>query len=143
MISRSAEYALRIVICLAHRVEPLVSSEELAHRTGVSLSYQAKILQCLRRAGIVHAIRGRCGGVQLARAADSLLVRDVIEAVPHRRNEGLGGSLLASLSGLGILNSRVREVLDRTEWAFGSTTIGDLCREEGSRPCGGLEGPGP
>ena len=44
-------------------------------------SFLAKIFQSLTRAGLVTSHRGARGGFSLARAADEITVRDVVEAI--------------------------------------------------------------
>lgn len=81
MLSHTAEYALRAVVCLAgHRDGPLTSSE-VAESTGVPASYLAKVLKMLARAGVVDSRRGRRGGFSLASSPEEVTVLEVINAV--------------------------------------------------------------
>jgi Rrf2 family protein len=77
-LSRHAHYAIRVALDLMER--PLGRSAEVARRRGIPASYMPKIVQQLSRAGIVRTFRGIHGGVQLAKPAAAITLRDVIEA---------------------------------------------------------------
>ncbi|OFV84771.1 MAG: hypothetical protein A2620_05575 [Acidobacteria bacterium RIFCSPHIGHO2_01_FULL_67_28] len=54
---------------------------EIAAGLGVPATYLAKVLQGLTRAGLLRAVRGPGGGVQLARPARDIRLWDVLAAV--------------------------------------------------------------
>ncbi|MEU3525128.1 Rrf2 family transcriptional regulator [Streptomyces sp. NPDC038707] len=81
-ISARADYAVRAVLELAVRQgNGPVKAEEIAAVQDIPHKFLEGILGDLRRAGIVDSRRGGGGGYQLARAAVSLTVADVIRAV--------------------------------------------------------------
>lgn len=53
----------------------------MAQREAVSGNFLVQILNDLRRAGLVESRRGKSGGYLLARAADTITLRQVVEAV--------------------------------------------------------------
>ena len=67
-ISRKVEYAL---IALRHfqnqNQGKLTTSKELAHIYGVPKELLAKVLQCLSKNNIIHAVKGPSGGYRLAK----------------------------------------------------------------------------
>lgn len=78
----AAEYALRVVVCLAHAAPGVrVSREELAAAVNLPSAYAAKVLRKLVLAGLVEAQRGWHGGFALARPPDEVRVLDVLIAV--------------------------------------------------------------
>ncbi|ADI37849.1 RrF2 family transcriptional regulator [Waddlia chondrophila] len=82
MLSSTSEYALRIMVILAHQKEnSFLKGKELAKETKVSEAYSAKILQLLNRAGLVQAQKGLGGGYLLSRSADEISLFDIINAV--------------------------------------------------------------
>ena len=90
-VGQAEDYAVRALVDLA--AHPDARIREIAARTSIPDAHLAKVIQSLARAGIVETTRGRIGGVRLVRAADSLTVREVMEAVqgplrlircPHR-----------------------------------------------------------
>src|SRR5579872_3868613 len=86
MISQTSEYALRAVVHLALWTEEPQTAQQIATATKTPLPYLSKVLQSLRRAGIVHSQRGLHGGCLLAKSPEDLSVYEVIQAVdPWKR----------------------------------------------------------
>jgi Rrf2 family transcriptional regulator, iron-sulfur cluster assembly transcription factor len=81
-LTRGGEYALRAMTYLAGAPEGHIASlHEISHAQDVPESFLAKILQSLGHAGLVTSHRGARGGFALARPADAISVRAVLEAV--------------------------------------------------------------
>ena len=78
-LSRHADYALRIVLDLALRPSSRIG--DIAQRTRAPSAFLAKIVRDLVRRRLVRSLRGRKGGVALARPASRITVLQVIEAV--------------------------------------------------------------
>lgn len=64
-----------------HDGRTLTRLEDLAQREAVSANFLVQILNDLRRAGLVESRRGKAGGYLLARGADTITLRQVVEAV--------------------------------------------------------------
>jgi len=73
------DYAVRALVDLAQHSETRIA--DIAARTGIPGPHLAKVVQSLVRAGLVETSRGRRGGVRLARPAEEIALREVIEAV--------------------------------------------------------------
>jgi Rrf2 family iron-sulfur cluster assembly transcriptional regulator len=81
-LTRGGEYALRAMTYLAGTPDGRIASlHEIGHAQDVPESFLAKILQSLVHAGLVTSHRGARGGFVLARPADAISVRAVLEAV--------------------------------------------------------------
>lgn len=79
-----AEYGLIVSLHLAKRSgQGPVAARELSEQERLPHDYVEQILLRLRRAGLVESVRGAKGGYLLARAAQSVSVKDVIEASEH------------------------------------------------------------
>ncbi|HUN59787.1 MAG TPA: Rrf2 family transcriptional regulator [Candidatus Binataceae bacterium] len=78
-IPRKIEYALRAMIHLADH--PSARGHEIAEQERIPKYYLEKVIRDLMRRGLVNARRGPGGGYQLARPAETISFRDVIEAV--------------------------------------------------------------
>ncbi len=94
-VTRAGEYAIRGMIRLSSDAgNGLALIADIAKAEGVSKSFLAKQFQRLVRAGLVESSRGAAGGVALARAADQISLRDIIEAVegPVELNRCLSAS---------------------------------------------------
>jgi Rrf2 family transcriptional regulator, iron-sulfur cluster assembly transcription factor len=78
MISRTARYAFHILGFLAARPTQRLRGEEIAAATGIPVNYLAKILNQLRKAGLVESQKGWGGGFQLHAGAEKRPIRDVL-----------------------------------------------------------------
>lgn len=80
-ITQEADYALRMACMLAQSGEQRKSAADIAERTAVSARFTLKILHKLVNGGIVRSYKGANGGYTLAREADAISLRDVIELI--------------------------------------------------------------
>lgn len=64
-----------------HDGRTLTRLEDLAQREAVSANFLVQILNDLRRAGLIDSRRGKAGGYLLARTANLITLRQVVEAV--------------------------------------------------------------
>lgn len=76
-ISKKAYYGLRAVVTLA-QTDKALSIHTLAEAEQLPEDYLEKILQSLRKAGIVTAKKGVSGGYVLARAAKNINVWNIL-----------------------------------------------------------------
>jgi Rrf2 family protein len=81
-VSRKIDYALRAVIHLADEdAARACSVAEIAARERIPRQFLEKIVQELIHKGLVRSRRGPHGGYVLARPADQVTFKDVIEAL--------------------------------------------------------------
>lgn len=66
-LTQHTDYALRLLMLLAMEPEERHTIEEVARRHGVSRNHLVKVGQTLAQAGFVESVRGRGGGLRLAR----------------------------------------------------------------------------
>lgn len=128
MLPKTAEYALRMVACLAADASQPAAAEFLSERTQVPRRYLHKVLQDLVRAQLVQSRPGPGGGYSLAREADSLTILDVVNAVSpleRIRHCPLG---LPSHTALCPLHRELDQAYAATETAFSRVTIGQLLK---------------
>src|SRR6266850_7432777 len=131
-VSRKIDYALRAVIHLANEEnsERACSVAEIAAREKVPRHFLEKIIQELIHKGLVRSQRGPHGGYLLARSADRVTFRDVIEAVegPISLNVCVGEHADCSLMGACGMERVWREGQRRVMELFEKTTIADVRR---------------
>ena len=131
-VSRKIDYALRAVIHLANEegAQRACSVAEIAERERVPRQYLEKIVQELIHKGLVRSRRGPRGGYVLARAAEQVTFRDVIEAVegPISLNVCTGEPADCSLLGTCGMERVWREGQRRVMELFEKTTIADVRR---------------
>ena len=76
------DYALRLMMYLAVRDDGLATIGEVADSYGISKNHLVKVAHQLAVAGYVETVRGRAGGLRLARAPEKIGHRRV--GPPHR-----------------------------------------------------------
>ena len=121
-LSTKGRYAMVALTDLALQPEgSLVPLSELSRRQDISLPYLEQLFVKLRRAGLVESVRGPGGGYRLARAADSVRVSEVLEAVDETvsaMHTGAGASGGVSGSKAQSLNNRLWEGLSAHVYVF-------------------------
>ncbi len=81
-LSRSAEYAIRGLLHLAHKPPGEISYlEEISKAQDVPRPFLAKIFQTLSRKGFMRSYRGPSGGFVLAKDPKDITLLDVIVAI--------------------------------------------------------------
>lgn len=128
MLPKTAEYALRTIVCLAHDSDQTESAQLLAEQTKVPRRYLHTVLQDLVRADLVRSRSGPGGGYALARSAEEITILDVVNAVApleRIRHCPLG---LPSHTRLCPLHKELDRAYAATEAAFARVTIGQLLR---------------
>lgn len=83
--------ALRILIHLGKVPDVTMTVQRIAEDLSIPPQYAAKLVHEIVRAGFLQSVRGRFGGVKLARAARDIRVGDVVLSV-----EGLNGSTVVA-----------------------------------------------
>lgn len=84
MLSKRLDYGMRILYELALSPDEFQAAGELADRHHVPEAFLRKILQDLRRAGVVTSQKGRTGGYRLARSPHRVSVAEVVDALKVR-----------------------------------------------------------
>jgi Rrf2 family nitric oxide-sensitive transcriptional repressor len=77
-LTRYSDYALRVLMHLAARPDRLASIGEIARTYKISHNHLMKVVHDLRKEGFVAAVRGRSGGIRLARKPEEITVGEVI-----------------------------------------------------------------
>lgn len=72
------DYALRLLMQLAVNDEHLTTIAEVAEVFGISKNHLMKVANVLGRSGLIETVRGRSGGLRLARPAPDIRVGDVV-----------------------------------------------------------------
>ena len=75
-----SDYALRVLMYAATRNGQLITIDETAEVYGISRAHLMKVVNQLTRSGYLKAVRGRSGGLTLARRADKIRLGDVVRA---------------------------------------------------------------
>ncbi len=77
-ITKFSDYALRVLLHLAADQNRQISAKDIAESQGVSFNHLAKIVQWLAAEGYVTTVRGRGGGMRLARSPDDIVIGQLL-----------------------------------------------------------------
>jgi Rrf2 family nitric oxide-sensitive transcriptional repressor len=79
-LTKSTSHAIRILLDCATADDQLVKVAVLSERLDITQQNIFKIVNMLAKAGLLEAVRGRNGGVKLARPASEIRIGDVVRA---------------------------------------------------------------
>lgn len=128
-LSLQSDYSLRLLMHLAVNPDRLVTIGEVATRFRISRNHLMKVAYLLGKEGLIETVRGRSGGLRLARKAESIGVGDVL-----RRMEGdmrlvdcfSGEPGACLISGACRLKGVLHEALDAFLAVLDRYTLADL-----------------
>lgn len=130
-LTRQTNYAMRILMYCAVNDEQLSRIPEIASAYSVSELFLFKILQPLVQNGLVETVRGRNGGVRLARPAEQITLFDVVRVTEENfamaecfENDAAECPLVDSCA----LNSALRDALNAFFESLSQRTIADLVK---------------
>lgn len=72
------DYALRVLMHLAAKPDRLATISDIARTYRISHNHLMKVVHDLRKEGYLDAVRGRTGGIRLARPATQISVGEVV-----------------------------------------------------------------
>ncbi len=78
-LTKQTNYALRMLMYCANNQGSLSRIPDIAKAYAVSEFFLFKILQPLVEAGFIQTVRGRNGGIKLAKPATEISVADVVK----------------------------------------------------------------
>lgn len=138
-LSTKGRYAIIALTDLAiARQDEMTSLAEISKRQDISLPYLEQLFVRLRRAGLVTSVRGPGGGYRLARAAETIRIAEVLEAVDETvsaMHVGAGASGGVSGSRAQTLSNRLWESLSAHVYVFlHQTRLSDVVENE-LTPC--------
>lgn len=143
-LNRSTSHAIRILVDCARAEGQLVKVADIAARLTLTDQNVFKIVHLLSRAELIAAVRGRNGGVRLARAAKTIRIGDVVRAMESTELE-LEGE--ATTRADRSVSAGVNKVLDTALEAFitilDQHTLADLVADGGALAMGGAIAPKP
>ena len=130
-LTRQTNYAVRILMYCAANEGQLSRIPEIAKSYNVSELFLFKILQPLVEHGLVETVRGRNGGVRLARPAEQITLFDVVRVTEENfamaecfENDAADCPLIDSCG----LNAALREALNAFFEVLARHTIADLAK---------------
>lgn len=115
-LTNFSDYALRVLMYADLAKDRLVTIDEIAGAYGISRAHLMKVVNGLTRAGYLEAVRGRSGGLRLARPAESIVLGEVLRTTEPNLNlvECFSSGNQCVITG----GCRLRGVLNRALDAF-------------------------
>jgi len=80
------DYSLRALLYLAKIPDRLVTVSEISEHYGVSRNHMVKVVHNLGTLGLVKTVRGKSGGVRLAKPPEDILISDVVKETEPNMN---------------------------------------------------------
>lgn len=130
MISQTAEYALRAMVCLTEEPELAMTGAQVAQKTQVPPGYLHKIMKQLVQSELLTSQRGPSGGFRLARPCDEITLFDVIQAVdPIKRITRCPLNNPEHCTHLCPLHQKIDDALAHISESFQSVSLQDLVQK--------------
>ncbi len=130
-LTKSTSHAIRILIDCARANDGLIKVASLSARLDITPQNVFKIVNLLTKAKLIEAVRGRNGGVRLARPPQSIRIGDVVRATEVTHVEIEEGASTGAHSGHGV-----NRILDNALGAFievlDQHTIADMVKNQTS-----------
>lgn len=132
-LTRQTNHAIRMLMYCAVNGDKLSRVGEIAAAYALSDLFLFKILQPLVEAGFVETVRGRNGGIRLAKPASAITLRAVVEVTEDSFVMAEcfeTGALDCPLIDSCALNAALRKALEAFLGVLGGYTIADLASEK-------------
>lgn len=128
-LTRYTDYAMRVLLYLGARPDRLCSIAEIARAYGISQNHLMKVVSDLVHEGYLESVRGRAGGIRLAREAGLINVGKLIR---HTEDDfdlvGCSDCIIAPACGLtGMLD----EALEAFLAVLDSYSLADVLARKG------------
>ena len=119
MVDTRFPVSVHIMTSLAHNQPDLVSSEQLALGIKTNASFIRKLVVSLSDAGLVESVRGKSGGIRLAKSPDEITLDQIYKAVTdsalvHIPDKTPNKSCAISCGMGDVLNNLSKEIEENT-----------------------------
>ena len=130
-LTRHTDYAFRVLIYLcSEQGEHLAKASEIAEVFDVSLNHLAKVVHQLGKAGFITTLRGKYGGIRLAREPQEISLGAVVRAMEVTLDPVNCSQPVCRLR----TNCRLKSILNRAMESFVSTldgyTLADVSQQD-------------
>ncbi|MDO8513743.1 MAG: Rrf2 family transcriptional regulator [bacterium] len=132
--TKKAEYSVILASELALEGTGLVSLSQLAKKCQVSYGLLRNVAFLLSKAGLVAGEEGKSGGYRLAKPADRIVLREVLEAIgePIIHCPCCGGEKECAGSSVCPRNSILISLQGAIDGIIGDLTLGKLVKGDAS-----------
>jgi len=127
--TKAEDYGLHGIMYLAEQPQGKVTPlSEISEAQQVPEKFLAKIFQSLSKTGLVKSHRGVKGGFSMARSADAITIKEVLESIqgPYYISKCLADVSICKQSGDCSVRKLLQMTQDRILEVFEGNTIADL-----------------
>lgn len=128
-LTRYSDYAMRVLLYLGRRPNELSSIADIARAYGISQNHLMKVVSDLVSAGYLESVRGRNGGIRLARPASKINVGALLR---HTEDDfdlvGCGSCIIAPACGL---TSMLEEAVEAFLAVLDGYSLADVLARKG------------
>jgi len=123
-----ADYTLRVLIRLAMQPDGLTAIADIAENYGISENHLIKVVHQLGVAGYIETVRGRNGGVRLAKPPDDINVGEIVRRMEPDLDivPCFKASSACMIEPACILKEAINEALDAFLAVLDRYTLADL-----------------
>ncbi|HXF53972.1 MAG TPA: Rrf2 family transcriptional regulator [Hyphomicrobiaceae bacterium] len=136
-LTKTTSHAIRILIDCAQAAGGLVKVAEIAQRLDITPLNVFKVVHLLSRAGFVEAVRGRNGGVRLARPAETIRIGEIVRAMEATQVEVAAAAIDAKPR----INTIFDDALDAFISVLDRHTLADMAKGRSRTVQGTTPGP--
>ncbi len=135
-VTRLTDYATVVLTALAGQPDRVHSAADLAEQARLEPTTVARVLKPLAHAGLVESFRGAAGGYRLARPADTISLKDIVEAIegPLGMTDCAGDHARCEHEPHCGLSPHWRRINDVVADALGGISLAELLAPAGAAP---------
>ena len=127
-LSKTTEYALRILIFMAKNPEELYTAKYLIEKLNVSDKYLRRLMTDLSKSGFIRSTQGRDGGYTFAKDIHDIFLYDIIDSVEgmEQLNDCVLGFNECSCSNPCAMHDDWIIIREKLNKVFNQTKLSDL-----------------
>jgi Rrf2 family transcriptional regulator, nitric oxide-sensitive transcriptional repressor len=135
-LTTQTDYALRLLMDVAQHPDRLCTIAEVAARQQVSEAHLMKVTHRLALGGWLHTVRGKGGGMRLAKAPRDICIGDVVRALEadFQVVECFSSGSACRLDGHCGLASALHQALDAFLTHLDGLTLADVATRPTAKP---------
>ena len=130
-LTTHTDYSLRTLMYLAARQDDLATIADIAMAYGISHNHLMKVVHELGLAGYIQTVRGRQGGMRLARAPEEIRIGEIVRRTENDLNVAVcfAGPDACAIQQCCVLQRALREALKAFLTVLDGYTLRDLVED--------------